>query len=598
MLSEYVTSPSASRLRSCTYSQSYATPLFPSNYQAIQELDADDQASSSAPSTQVPSGATQPTAIPHDAAARLRMLQNEKAKGNDCFRAGEYTAALQHYSGAIDAADGIEATAKAVLYCNRAMANIKLERWMSARNDATQAIALDASNTKAWVRRAQAHLKLSDPALALADLRQAQALSPDSGMVDKLMKQAQAKLATCEVEGTAAPGTALASSNFKRVAIADSDEDSEADSDEDDTSETLAERLARQLAASGTPEGGDLLSALPQTATQFKRVAVQEDSDSDESDSEPAASSAPKIEAMPELTPEQLSDAAKQQGAQAFAAQDFEVAASHFLRALPGASDPCAIRANLAAVYLKLEQWSAAASQCHAALQALSWSKDGPVPARAGLVVKLLFRRGAALEGCGQLLDAAAAYADALVLEPGNARAQGALQAVQLKLAQADSAEDAVPAPAPAPAPAPDRSSPPRAAKPAAEASPLASPTPAAPTSAQQLDTGLREVLAYDEARVAYLRGLKPKAIAKFRSQIDVSTLDVLVPALAADLAPAKPTLACKILRAIAKTPDFSMAHMMVSAQTTAAAKAIVAAAAKKPDNGDLTAAVATAWRC
>lgn len=52
----------------------------------------------------------------------------------------------------------------------------------------------------------------------------------------------------------------------------------------------------------------------------------------------------------------------------------------------------------------------------------------------------------------------------------------------------------------------------------------------------------------------------------------DVSTLDVLhspnvVPALAADLAPAKLTLACKVLRAIAKTTDFFMARMMINDQ-------------------------------
>ena len=49
---------------------------------------------------------------------------------------------------------------KSVIYCNRALAQLKLENYAIALFDACESVKLDATNTKGYYRRAQAYAAL------------------------------------------------------------------------------------------------------------------------------------------------------------------------------------------------------------------------------------------------------------------------------------------------------------------------------------------------------------------------------------------------------------------------------------------------------
>jgi tetratricopeptide (TPR) repeat protein len=63
-------------------------------------------------------------------AARSRMAENEKQKGNDAFRAKEYKQAVEYYSRALQYVPGAP-----VILSNRAMAYIKASQWDKAEAD-------------------------------------------------------------------------------------------------------------------------------------------------------------------------------------------------------------------------------------------------------------------------------------------------------------------------------------------------------------------------------------------------------------------------------------------------------------------------------
>ena len=78
-----------------------------------------------------------------------------KTQGNDMFVQGKYSEAVSLYTQAI-----LDYEPTAVLYTNRAAAKISLMQLEEAREDASAAIGLDASFTKAYYRKATTEEKL------------------------------------------------------------------------------------------------------------------------------------------------------------------------------------------------------------------------------------------------------------------------------------------------------------------------------------------------------------------------------------------------------------------------------------------------------
>ncbi|XP_076008630.1 RNA polymerase II-associated protein 3 isoform X2 [Genypterus blacodes] len=97
----------------------------------------------------------------------------QKDRGNAYFKEGKYEAAVECYSR------GMEADSMNVfLPANRAMANLKLERFQEAEEDCTKAIYLDPTYSKAFARRGTARVALGKLEEAKQDFQEVLKLEP------------------------------------------------------------------------------------------------------------------------------------------------------------------------------------------------------------------------------------------------------------------------------------------------------------------------------------------------------------------------------------------------------------------------------------
>lgn len=119
------------------------------------------------------------------------MAEQEKEKGNEAFRAGDYEEALEHYNTSIKVNSNI------ITYNNRAMTYIKLQRYKDALNDCNIVLSIEHTNIKALLRRAVSLEHLGKLSQALADYEAALKLAPNDIMaitgVKRLRKPCDSK---------------------------------------------------------------------------------------------------------------------------------------------------------------------------------------------------------------------------------------------------------------------------------------------------------------------------------------------------------------------------------------------------------------------
>eukprot|EP00116_Pleurobrachia_bachei_P004050 sb/3464312/ len=113
-----------------------------------------------------------------------------KEKGNDFFKQGKWEDAVECYT------KGLQCDAlNAVLFANRAMALIKLQKYAAAIADCDCSIELDDGYTKAYLRRATAHLKLEHKEEALADFRKVLEFEPENKLALGTVRKLEVELA-------------------------------------------------------------------------------------------------------------------------------------------------------------------------------------------------------------------------------------------------------------------------------------------------------------------------------------------------------------------------------------------------------------------
>lgn len=100
----------------------------------------------------------------------LEQAQKLKNEGNNAFKIGKYDEAIQHYNKAIEACPTNMKLDLATFYQNRAAAYEQLEKWSAVKDDASKALELNPTYTKAWYRRAKASEKTNDLVQALEDI--------------------------------------------------------------------------------------------------------------------------------------------------------------------------------------------------------------------------------------------------------------------------------------------------------------------------------------------------------------------------------------------------------------------------------------------
>jgi serine/threonine-protein phosphatase 5 len=120
-------------------------------------------------------------------ATLLALAEEKQALGNEAFKAKHFPLALNRYT------EAIELYPTAVLYSNRAFANLKEEYLGSALADANEAIKLDPNYVKAYYRRASALLGMGKMREALRDFKHVVKVAPHD-------LDAKRKLQSCEKE--------------------------------------------------------------------------------------------------------------------------------------------------------------------------------------------------------------------------------------------------------------------------------------------------------------------------------------------------------------------------------------------------------------
>jgi len=113
------------------------------------------------------------------------LAEKLKQQGNDLFKAGDYAAAEEQYTAAIT-----KYSRNPLLFTNRALARIRLQRWQGVIDDCLHSISLtphNAFNFKSYFYLAQAQLALHHPNEALSSALTAynQAMHPPPAEANK-----------------------------------------------------------------------------------------------------------------------------------------------------------------------------------------------------------------------------------------------------------------------------------------------------------------------------------------------------------------------------------------------------------------------------
>ena len=114
--------------------------------------------------------------------------QNEKNKGNEAFRCGDFKEALIYYNRSLD----ILPTAAS--YNNRAITLLKLEKFKEALSDCENVITLEPTNIKAYMRRGIANQSLGYAEKALEDFTKVVELEPTNKRGKELLEKVSNEL--------------------------------------------------------------------------------------------------------------------------------------------------------------------------------------------------------------------------------------------------------------------------------------------------------------------------------------------------------------------------------------------------------------------
>lgn len=132
------------------------------------------------------------------AVQRTTRAAREKLKGNECHKINENEEAFACYSRSL-ALD----PSSSIVYANRAVSCIRLERFELAEDDCTRALEIDNTYVKAWVRRGMARFKRGKYKEAYSDFEEAGLREPSNVEFRNLAENAAAKY--LEVEGRHLP---------------------------------------------------------------------------------------------------------------------------------------------------------------------------------------------------------------------------------------------------------------------------------------------------------------------------------------------------------------------------------------------------------
>eukprot|EP01125_Pyxidicula_operculata_P014951 TRINITY_DN5042_c0_g1_i1.p1 TRINITY_DN5042_c0_g1~~TRINITY_DN5042_c0_g1_i1.p1 ORF type:complete len:230 (+),score=62.74 TRINITY_DN5042_c0_g1_i1:15-704(+) len=119
---------------------------------------------------------------PGEIERRLKESEVLKEEGNEFYKQGLITQAIDKYSKAIEVAPK-KHVKTSVYYGNRAAAHLAQEKYEEVVADCDIALSLDPTYTKVLFRRAQANHRLEEYRKAYDDYKKIQELQPDSNSI-------------------------------------------------------------------------------------------------------------------------------------------------------------------------------------------------------------------------------------------------------------------------------------------------------------------------------------------------------------------------------------------------------------------------------
>jgi tetratricopeptide (TPR) repeat protein len=156
-------------------------------------------------------GSSADTTTPDAESDNISQALKEKDKGNELFNQGKHKEAVECYTRGAQ----LDPT-NPVLPANRAMANLKLQRYMEAEADCTLAITLDPRYVKAYHRRGLARQGMGAYDEAIKDFEYVLKLEPGNKQaIDEIYKTNKLKTRTPAPTPTPAPAPAAAPPSAK-----------------------------------------------------------------------------------------------------------------------------------------------------------------------------------------------------------------------------------------------------------------------------------------------------------------------------------------------------------------------------------------------
>jgi len=123
---------------------------------------------------------------------KINKQEDLKERGNIAFKNGKLDEAIRIYTEAVEL-DPFNKNLNAILYANRAAANLKLKKLQDALRDCNKAIELNDKYIKAYTRRGEIRMDMGDYEEAVRDFQQIRQLDPSNHHITQRLHEAQQK---------------------------------------------------------------------------------------------------------------------------------------------------------------------------------------------------------------------------------------------------------------------------------------------------------------------------------------------------------------------------------------------------------------------